>query len=82
MRYSPNHHGRSVAAHTVTRRCRRCRRCYRTAVADPDDLCAHCCHNKDFDQRVANWFLKNPFLANCSEQKANTLGSIIYEPGC
>jgi hypothetical protein len=61
MRYSANHHRRSEAAYTVTRRCRRCRQGYRTAVADPDDLCPHCCHNEDFAQRVADWFLKNPF---------------------
>jgi len=61
MRYSANNRRRSVAAHTVTRRCRRCQQSYRTAVADPEDLCPHCCHNKDFQQRVADWFLKNPF---------------------
>jgi len=61
MRYSANNHRRSDAAHTVTRRCRRCQQGYSTAVADPDDLCPHCCNNEDFEQRVADWFLKNPF---------------------
>jgi len=61
MRYSANNHRRSVAAHTVTRRCRRCQQYHRTAVADPGDLCPHCCQNKDFERRVADWFLKNPF---------------------
>ena len=61
MRYIANHGRRSDAAYTVARRCRRCQQGYRTAVADPDDLCLHCCHNEDFEQRVADWFLKNPF---------------------
>jgi hypothetical protein len=61
MRYPAKYHRRSVAAHTVTRRCRRCQQCYRTAVADPENLCVYCCHNTDFEERVADWFLKNPF---------------------
>src|SRR5262245_2895908 len=61
MRYSANNHRRSVDVYTATRHCRRCKQRYRTAVADPDDLCPHCCHNKDFERRVADWFLKNPF---------------------
>jgi len=61
MRYSANNHRRSDAAYTVARRCRRCQQGYRTAVADPDDLCPRCCHYEDFEQRVADWFLKNPF---------------------
>ena len=61
MRYSAKNYRRSDAAYTVRRRCRRCQQGYRTAVADPDDLCPHCCHNEDFEQRVGDWFLKNPF---------------------
>ena len=61
MRYSAKNYRRSDAAYTVTRRCRRCQQGYRTVVADPDDLCPHCCHNEDFEQRVGDWFLKNPF---------------------
>ena len=61
MRYFANYGRRSDAAYTVARRCRRCRQGYRTAVADPDDLCPHCCHNEGFAQRVEDWFLKNPF---------------------
>jgi hypothetical protein len=61
MLYSPIYHERSVEAHTVTRRCRRCQQGYRTAAADPNDLCPECSHNEDFEQRVTAWFLKNPF---------------------
>jgi hypothetical protein len=61
MRYSANSQRRCVSAHTVTRRCRRCQQSYRTAVAEPEDLCPNCWHNKDFERRVADWFLKNPF---------------------
>ncbi len=61
MRYSANYHRRSVPAQTVTRRCRRCKQYYQTAREDPDNLCLRCGHNKDFEQRVADWFLKNPF---------------------
>jgi hypothetical protein len=61
MRYSTSYHRRSVAAHTVTRRCRRCEQHYQTAPEDPDGLCLRCGHNKDFERRVAEWFLQNPF---------------------
>lgn len=63
MRYAANYHRRSVAAHTVIRRCRRCEEHYPTADGDPDNLCPRCCHDKDFEQRVAAWFVTNPFAA-------------------
>jgi hypothetical protein len=63
MGYSMSYHERSEAAHRVTRRCRRCRQNYPASDQDPNDLCLRCAHNKDFEQRVAEWFLRNPFAS-------------------
>lgn len=63
MRHSPNYHERSEAAHRVARRCRRCGHNYSASDQDPNDLCLCCAHDKDFERRVAEWFIRNPFAA-------------------
>jgi hypothetical protein len=44
----------------VTRRCRRCEQQYETSDQDPDNLCLRCLHDGELEQRVAEWFLRNP----------------------
>ena len=61
MRYSQRYQCTSAQAHAVTRRCRRCEQQYETLDQDPDNLCLRCLHDRDFERRVAEWFLKNPF---------------------
>ena len=61
MRYSQRYQCTSAKAHAVTRRCRRCEQQYETLDEDPDNLCLCCLHDRDFEQRVAGWFLRTPF---------------------
>ena len=61
MRNCQRYQCASAKAHAVTRRCRRCEQQYETLDQDPDNLCLRCLHDRDFEQRVAEWFLKNPF---------------------
>jgi len=61
MGHSMSYHQRSEAAHSTTRRCRRCGQNYSASDQDPNDLCLHCAQNKDFERRVAEWFIRNPF---------------------
>jgi len=61
MRYSQRYHHASAKAYVVTRRCRRCEQQYETSDQDPDNLCLRCLHDGEFEQRVAEWFLKSPF---------------------
>ena len=61
MRYSQRYHHASAKAYVVTRRCRRCEQQYETSDQDPDNLCLRCLHDGEFEQRVAEWFLRNPF---------------------
>ncbi len=57
MRYTR----RYQRVHAMTRRCRRCEQHYETSDQDSDNLCLRCLHDREFEQRVAGWFLKNPF---------------------
>jgi hypothetical protein len=61
MRYSQRYQPACAKAHAVTRRCRRCEEHYETSDQDCENLCLCCLHDRDFEQRVAEWFLKNPF---------------------
>jgi hypothetical protein len=61
MHYSQRHQHASPKAYVVTRRCRRCEQHYETSDQDCENLCPHCLHDRDFEQRVAEWFLKTPF---------------------
>ncbi len=61
MRCLKRYQRASAKAHAVTRRCRRCEQHYETLEQDCDNLCLHCLHDRDFEQRVSEWFLKNPF---------------------
>jgi hypothetical protein len=45
----------------VTCRCRRCGQYFETPDQDSENLCLHCLHDREFEQRVAEWFLKTPF---------------------
>jgi hypothetical protein len=61
MRYSQRYQHASAKAYVVTRRCRRCEQQYETSDQDPDNLCLRCLRDGEFEQRVAEWFLRNPF---------------------
>jgi len=61
MRYSQRYQRASAKAHAVIRLCRRCQQHYRTLEQDSDNLCLRCLQDGGFEQRVAEWFLKNPF---------------------
>jgi hypothetical protein len=61
MSYSQRYQHASAKAYVVTRRCRRCEQQYETSDQDPDSLCLRCLHDRDFERRIAEWFLKNPF---------------------
>ena len=61
MRYSRPYRHALAKAHAVTRRCRRCQQHYETLEQDSDNLCLCCLHDREFEERVAEWFLKNPF---------------------
>ena len=61
MRYSQRYQRARAKVHAVTRRCRRCGQHCETSDQDCENLCPHCLHDRDFEQRVAEWFLKNPF---------------------
>jgi hypothetical protein len=61
MRYWRRYQRASAKAHAVKRRCRRCEQHYETSEQDTDNLCLHCLHDREFERRVAEWFLKNPF---------------------
>ena len=61
MRNSQRYQRARAKAHVVTRRCRRCEQHYETLDQDSDNLCLRCLHDRDFEQRVAEWFLKNAF---------------------
>jgi hypothetical protein len=61
MGYSQRYQRARAKAHAVTRRCRRCQQHYETLEQDSDNLCLRCLHDQDFEHRVADWFLKNPF---------------------
>jgi len=61
MRYWQRYQSAWRKGHAVTRRCRRCEQHYETLDQDSDNLCLRCLHDRDFEQRVAEWFLKNAF---------------------
>jgi hypothetical protein len=61
MGHSQRYQRARAKAHAVMRSCRRCRHHYETSEQDSDNLCPRCLHDGDFEQRVAQWFLKNPF---------------------
>jgi hypothetical protein len=61
MRYSQRYQRASAKSHVVTRLCRRCEQHYGTSDQDCEHLCLRCLHDRNFEQRVAEWFLKNPF---------------------
>jgi len=60
MRYWRRYQRASAKAHAVARRCRRCEQHYETCLQDSENLCLRCLHDRDFELRVAEWFLKNP----------------------
>jgi len=61
MGYSQQYQRARAKAHAVTRRCRRWEQYYETSDQDTENLCLRCLHDREFEQRVAEWFLKSPF---------------------
>ncbi len=61
MRYSRRYQHASPTAHTVTRRCRRCEQHYEASDQDSENLCVRCLHDGEFEQCVAERFLRDPF---------------------
>ena len=61
MGYSQQYQRARAKAHAVTRRCRRCDQYYETSDQNTENLCLRCLHDREFEQRVAEWFLKSPF---------------------
>ena len=61
MRYWQRYQSAWRKAHAVTRLCRRCGQRYETLDQDCENLCLRCLHDREFEQRVAEWFLKSPF---------------------
>ena len=61
MGYSQQYQRGRAKAHAVTRRCRRCEQYYETSDQDTENLCLRCLPDREFEQRVAEWFLKSPF---------------------
>lgn len=57
MRYSQRCQRGSAKVH----RCRRCEQYYETSDQDSEHLCLRCLHDQEFEERVAEWFLRNRF---------------------